>query len=359
MRRLILVNTYFQLIFVAQIRNTLFMGDQVTLLISDHSIGADDIAEKLSDYNFFTKVIFIKTYGAKNERTLLQRIRDAYDICFSDKNRYSIYIEGADEAYDEFLSFNYTIETIALFALLSSKNPSIKYSRFEEGILTYNSYKMHNFKRNIIKIGRLIQGKPVIERAYSNFYCFYPHLYKGTLIPIKVDLIARESPIIPMLCDVFGVGSEPVKYKEKYIYFASVYDFEGGKPVGEFELVKELGSRVGIENIIVKMHPRDRRNVYTEAGFKVDKNSRVPWEILLMNGDFSDNVFLTINSTSVIASNLILSEKYTGYYLYRLCDISGNSSAIDNSKTIENLLQDKKLSDQLISVKIVDKLEDI
>ena len=47
MRRLIIANTYYQVIFAMQMRNTIFKRDDVDLIITDHSKNADVVCENI------------------------------------------------------------------------------------------------------------------------------------------------------------------------------------------------------------------------------------------------------------------------------------------------------------------------
>ena len=75
-----------------------------------------------------------------------------------------------------------------------------------------------------------------------------------------------------------------------------------------------------------------------------------------MTGDFSDKVFMTINSGSVLSGNTMSEKPVNTYYMYKLCDISGNESCMKNAHDIEKLLMDDKMSKILKSVKIAERM---
>lgn len=70
----------------------------------------------------------------------------------------------------------------------------------------------------------------------------------------------------------------------------------------------KVANLVGKDNLLIKIHPRDLRTIYSDNGFNVDKNSLIPWEAIQLSSDFSDKVFLTINSGSVLSGST-MSEK--------------------------------------------------
>lgn len=359
MRRLIIVNTYYQLIFASQLRNTLFEKDYVALVITDQSKGTELVADKLAKTGFFSEVCYKHTDIDICKRNAAQRIQDYFEISFCKQNRYSGFLDDMrSRFYDELLVYNYTIETYGVYSALCIENPDIKVSMFEEGILSYNSIELDNAKRFIINASRRVLGKPVITSALCYFYCFFPGLYSGKLKPMEVEKIDKTSEVVSVLAEVFNVNKNN-HYSEKYIFFASVYDFEGGEPIGEYEVVKRLSDYLGRENLIVKVHPRDTRTIYKNMGLKIDSRSEVPWEIILLCGDFSDKILLTVNSTSVLSSCLLSDDNIRGFYLYKMCDINNNALAKKIVSTIDRLINVDLVSYNNSSVKIISKVEDI
>lgn len=65
----------------------------------------------------------------------------------------------------------------------------------------------------------------------------------------------------------------------------------------------------------VKTHPRDSRTIYKDHGFNVDVNSSIPWEAIQLSGDFSDKVFLTINSGSVLSGSTMSEKPVKTFYM--------------------------------------------
>lgn len=142
-------------------------------------------------------------------------------------------------------------------------------------------------------------------------------------------------------------------------FFTSVYDFEGGNPIGEYELVCKVAKLVGIDNLLVKTHPRDSRTIYKDHGFNVDVNSSIPWEAIQLSGDFSDKVFLTINSGSVLSGSTMSEKPVKTFYMYKLCDIKENKSCQKNAQDIEALLCESSMKEVFRNVRIAEKIEDI
>ena len=138
-----------------------------------------------------------------------------------------------------------------------------------------------------------------------------------------------------------------------------MYDFEGGEPIGEYQLVEKIAELVGKDNILIKIHPRDLRSVYSDNGFKVDRNSNIPWEAIQLSGDFSDKVFLTATSGSVLAGSFMAERAVKTYFLCDLCNLDQNPSAQNSVINIKELLENESLKAVLNSVHIAKQIEDI
>lgn len=359
-RLLIIANTYYQLILAVQMRLTIFCKDEVILLLSNHSTNSEKVLNRLSNIEAFSEAHYIKTKGLIAKRNGVQKAKDFFDIILGRENRYSFYLDDIGNRYfDEIICFNYNIDIIGIYSLIYRNNISVKVSLFEEGILSYGVAFEDNIRRKTIRLFRKVFGKKDISDSYGNFYCFYPQLYSGALSVVGVPAIASGSECSDVLKSIFSINESQFSYSQKFIYFSSVYDFEGGAPIGELELVKSIGELVGKENLLVKTHPRDIREIYEKNGFSVDKNSSVPWEVIQLTEDFSDKVFLTATSGSVLAGSFMSDKPVKTIYLYNLCDISNNISAQETAEAILNLLEKEELKDTLCNVKIAKALEDI
>lgn len=356
-----LANTYYQVIMAIQLKNTLFKNDKVVLLVSDHSKNTKEISAKLCQVGEFEDVKYIETLKILKQRSVWDKVRDYYQIAFMKKNRYKYYLEGIDNIlFDEIICFNYGIDIYGLYALLCLYNKDLKISFYEESILSYN-FSLEDLNSNMKVIGKIrkrISKKDIMDNLL-NFYCFYPSLYNGPLKAVSVPSISANGRTSEVLRKVFSLEDIKDSYKEKFIFFTSVYDFEGGNPIKEFELCDKIADLVGKENLLIKIHPRDRRNIYEENGFKVDKNSLIPWEAIQLSRDFSDKIFLTATSSSALAGSLMSEKPVKTYYMYNCCDINGNLSAVKTVKDIEELLTTDTMSSTLKNVFIAKEINDI
>ena len=202
-------------------------------------------------------------------------------------------------------------------------------------------------------------GKKNVTDAFGCFYCFYPELYHGNLKTKKLETITPNETTAEQIRLVFNLQNQIIEYKEQYIFFSSIFDIDGEKAIGEFELLLSLADLVGRDNLLIKVHPRDTRTIYAENGLKVDKNSAAPWEAIQLCGDFRNNIFLTTASSSVLSGCLMLPYSIPTYFLYNLCDIKNNGIAQKAVSEIEKTLSNEKLMESFSNIIIAEKLEDV
>lgn len=359
-RYLFIINTYYQLIMALQMRQTIFFEDEVVVFISDKSRNAEHIYQKLLEGVYFTAVKFIQEDNSLRKPGVIDKVKKLIENVRPKKNRYRKYFDGIENLrFDEIISFNVDLMTYNFYSILYEYNKDLKYSGFEEGILSYNAQLLDIHKGSLICKTRNLFGKKSFVQAYKNFYCFFPQLYKGGFTAVKVPAITRNSHIIKALQRIFEVQEFSNHYTQKYIFFSSVYDFEGGSPIGEFEVVKRIALKVGKENLLIKLHPRDFRTIYEENGFVIDSYSAIPWEVIQLTGDFSDKVFLTATSGSVLAGSFMASSSTKVFYLYRLCNIEGNEFCVRSVENIETLLRAESMEETFRNVTIADSVEEI
>ena len=360
MRRiLIIANTYYQMIMAIQLNYTLFKDDQVTLLLSDHSKDTDIISERLKICNVFHEVHYVKTKDIW-DISKLDMLVDFFRITLGKNTRFTACLDDVTDLYfDELLCFNYNIDTYSIYTVLYRYNKELKVSLYEEGVLAYGVKADTNIRRKIIKGARHALGKKDITEALDSFYCLYPSLYSGDLKTRGIPLIKNTDICSQVLKKIFQINPNDFQYTKKFIFFTSMCDVEGGDTSGEYQLVCKVADLVGKENLLVKIHPRDTRSIYKDNGFDVDEKSFVPWEAIQLSFDFSDKIYLTATSGSVLAGSLMSEKPVRTYYMYKCCNLNDNRLAQGGANNVYNLLNNEGMKPFLQSVSIVERVSDI
>ena len=359
MKKIICIcNTYYQLIFALQLKKTVYANDYMVLLLSDHSKNALSICRNLEQDNCFDEIQYVEIKNIDYSFSL--------NPYAGNKAIKQILKKTKVDCFDEMLVFNPSKSTYLFFSHLCKRNIHIKVLRFEEGVLSYNTQICKLIPlTSSLHINRLIYPLLKLFRKYdmmaklNKFYCYYPQLYMGNIAAEKVSLIKDKSDVGEIVVKAFEVNRCELKYEEKYIFFTSVYDFEGGAAIGEFNLVKKIADNVGKENLLIKMHPRDTRTVYADEGFHIDTNSSVPFEALLFAYDFSDKILLTATSGAVLSASLMLENPPETYYMYPLCSIEENPMAKGTVSQIDQVLRHPSMKYQLRQIHVCDNIENI
>lgn len=338
-------NTYYQLITMIQLKCTLFRNDYVAVLVSDHSKNTRQIVQNLKASNCFEAVEFIETksldYGGHG------MIKKIVGIFSALKGKPGCNIRLLDKiVFDEFMYFNNGLSTSAIGERLCRINNRLVCSQYEESILSYDIAAKHgNFRElskrmKVVYILQTITGKRRVSDLCQKFCCYYPEYYHGKCSTVKIPLLNENEEFKKIISKVFQLDKSSFEYKQKYIFFSSVGDFEGGHPIGEVNLAKRIAGLVGKENLLLKLHPRDNTGTFEKAGFNIDKNSDIPWEAIQLNYDFGNHVFLTATSTSVLTINLLLEKHPKVYFLYPLCDIAGNNAVKPSVEALEKIFHE-------------------
>lgn len=343
MKTLFFCNTNYQLIVAMQI--AVSFDKDCSIIVTNEIKNCDEIARNLRETKLFDKVVCIDVKAVKKSFVLIRQ-------CISG----TIPEEIKECVFDEFVGFNLDIPSHIIYAYFYEKNRNIIVNKMEEGLMSLNTPET---TCGVIQVAGKIRhflNKRNLKDIVSGFYCFLPEANKSRIPSIRIPLINQNSEISQYLNMVFCRNTE-FTYDEKYIFLSCIYDIEGGEPIGELELAKKIADRVGKENLLVKVHPRDNKEKYINAGLKVDENSVVPFEVIQINNDFSDKILITTLSGSILNFNPVLKNTPTSYYGYELCKLEGNSLASHYRDVLEQYLSDTGL--QLRDIHVLKSVEEL
>ena len=331
MKKLIICDTHYQFITAIQMRLTIFNNDIVDIWISDHSLGAKKIAENTDKLKIFNSVQFINT---KKKSYSQNSVNNIFDII---KNNFGHIILKEIPLYDEVVFYGLDLLIISIADFYNSKNHETTWSRFEEGIFSYDTDFSYGKRVQLSNKIRRITGRPIVDNLIKNYYCFYPELkelhLEWNLIQIPSIYTTREV-LCKLLKSIYQCTE--MNILQKYIFFASSSDIDG-TPYGETDLVLKIADKIGYENILIKMHPRDSRNVYEKSGISVMKESSIPWEVIYLVSDFSDKIMLTVNSGAFISISALDNASLKGIFLFNIVETNDHVFK-ERAKNIENMV---------------------
>ena len=307
-RKLIICNTHFQVIVAIQLKLTIFKHDDVDIHVSDHSINADKVSDNLRKTGLFHEVNFVKSKKEIASGTVA-KVFQFMNVCIG-KKRHPAY-----QDYDEVLFYNLNMPVYQLMDSAAESSKRTSFSGMEEGVLSYEKMSYGKSPRLVDGIRRFTRH-PQILKELKRYYCFLPQLFDKTTKNyelVQVPSIQSDLELLRQtLCDVFEYESHRIEYP--YVFFASSSDVDG-KGFGETDLVLQLAEVLGKDAILVKMHPRDNRDIYRSAGIAVMERSDVPWEVCQICGDADSSICMTVTSGSFLNAAALLGDRTKGVFL--------------------------------------------
>lgn len=311
-RVLITTNTYFQLIVAVQLKLTRFSSDEVDVIITDHSAGSEEAAERLRELGLFRGVFFVRDSISPEHGSLQTKCSNYARAWLRPRTILSEMVRLNDD-YDTFLFHNASLLTHLIWRVFRLQ---VTCYRFEEGFSTYTRPFLE--KKPLFKV--LIKaGFGDLEKHTKGLFLFHPELWrKKTGYPvITIPPMEREDHELQRVFNhTFGYDAQRDGIPEKYIFMEESFRASGVE-IDDVELVCEIAEAVGRENLVVKLHPRSTEDPFSACGLKVSRLSQVPWEVVLLNENLSEKTLLTITSGSVLASALYFEQRIRAYLLYR------------------------------------------
>lgn len=325
MNKIIFCQTPFQVIVSLFIQEQ-YSGenDRVDVVIINSFSGYKDVAKRLTEKNVFSNVYTAEVYEIILAHGLSNNLKKLVAV-LSTKKLIRKYLPDIADEYQEMYCWNYDAFTASFRSHFSykRKNP-IKLFIFDEGYISYLPIEDMIPKRGFMKLieeKNKLLGMPDVTRENIDGYLFFdPEAIsfepKAPIYPINRKL--KDDPEFVKLVDYLFQASEEVKkYDKKYIIFEEAM-LANQPEVDDEKLFREIAEKVGKENVIIKLHPRTANgDRFKEIGIKTIGTSGVPWEAIVLCGDFSDKILITIGSGSITTYHMLFGDDITAYMLFK------------------------------------------
>ena len=323
MTNLIICNNVYQILVALWIVHRSDPSVTWDMLISDHM----KLADRLRDSGLFRKVYHIHTLKlTKNQRShsLLVRIRNALFPMMEVWEYAPIRPE-----YDSIYFANFDNFSQVLYNGLNHRNPDLKLFVYEEGLASYSSfarfysdlkcfYGSHDsrFKKFL---HQYIYRTSTIPGHLTGFLVFNPQLIQWDPeceIQELEKIDSADAVFRNIVNSVFDFNPAEQEYNTKYLFFEESF-FADGADINDVALIEALAARVGKENITIKIHPRNPVNRFSELGYKTNRNTAIPWEVVVMNAENLENqIMITIASSCILNPIIVFGRKVQAYSLY-------------------------------------------
>lgn len=225
--------------------------------------------------------------------------------------------------YDVFFSANETWVNCRLYAYLTRfNNKNIKVSWYEDsvgiGVVDKEVYEPDSHTRRVNLVKKIL-GKSYLAGDMKEIYLFHPEFLhwnpKFDLVKLRqIDIDDQEYK--KNINHIFGYTDFSAIFSKKVIYFedglSEWHDNE------DIKLLKLIAGEIGIENIIVKRHPRNREDRFSSEGFHTNEQTEIPWEVIAMNVDLNNTVCITKYSVAAVTPYILFGSQMKAIILAKL-----------------------------------------
>ncbi len=334
-RDLIICNTVYQVLVALWLQKNELKDHMTDIVVSDHMNSGEKIFKELCRHSDFNNCYYVKSFDYTRYKENTDFFSKAVSMA-APKIFLKKYI-SINKKYDNLFVANLDIFSKLVFSALVSDNKSLKTYIFEDGLVTYSVMYETYIKacyppeRNGIKqfiCTKLIREKYLIDHI-KGIFLFNPEMlaWKPAFSVFRQKKIDIADKDFTALCNKIFDYNNSDRYDTKYIFMEESYYAENVK-INDVELVEQIAKKVGKDNIMVKIHPRNKVNRFSEKGFKTNMNTSVPWEVILMNiDDLSEKTLITIASGSILNPILIFGKRIKAYSLYELTNPEIRSSS--------------------------------
>lgn len=354
-KRLFVCNTPYQLIVAFMLFRQLNReGDINDIILTNNFRNSEKVSKRLSEIKFFHRVYYATINSVLFPKEWKSRVRKILLFLFPERGVKKCLGEMLLGDYDEIYYNNDDLFLYNISYLCMKKKKDVKIFRFEEGYSTYitpfcsvRAKKLCDIRNRWYRVGKFSDG-------FSGSYFYEPSLVLySSSTPFFTLNRDRSEEFKQMVSQLFEIPAQYRGIKEEWIVFEeSFYEDTGFS--ADLDLYKRINDILK-EDMIVKMHPRSKKDRFTPEMIKTLQNDGIPWEAVLLSGAVGSKKFISLASGSIINSQLLLGKLGESWLLYRC-----TSQQIPNLNTeFEYFL--KKLIDKgiLTNLHVPDSFEDL
>lgn len=294
---IIVADSALELLLSIQVKLTLLKDDIVDIILTDRTNGTKEVYLKLREKKVFQNVYYAEAncfpYGKYKKfipESLQQKLYNS--ACKRGVNK----ILGKKQKYNHFITAETDYFSRNVYKVLKEDNASP--ILLGEGILPYCGLEAN-------LLSRLGTADDDLIRDYECIWVYGPQIRKmayAELLPIPSVMINKEK-LVEILNYIYDYKPHKHVYENKIIFFEESYSTDGGSD-NAVEFIQKLITWYRKEQIVIKRHPRDVEDRFTDMGIQTVEPYSIPWEVFLLNGDCRNCVLLSANSGSVYLAKL-------------------------------------------------------
>lgn len=360
MRHLFICTTPLQLMTAINLRFSKLIDHDIVLYILDHSHMHKEMYEKVNNAKLFTKVVLLKTkdfnkHWLQRYKTSRYLVKALEYLTYEHIAKKIVYDKTM---YDKFWISFMDRSSWLIFLTYKKRNKNLELKFFEDGI---GSYQLLTVKNNQLDqcLSHFLGFKSVFEEMQA-LYLYEPSLTINTLYP-SVEI--KSLPKIigentkSLLNEIFAFEFNDLELlKNRYIFFDSPFPSDEIHK-SQLEIIDFFVEKLG-DSFCVKLHPSTF--LKDEEHRSYSSNVQTSMEMLCMNSDVSDNVFISVLSTAGIAPKLMFGQEPVIIFLYKIIRLDKLKQVGSSFFTfIENFTKTYTDPDRIFIPESMQELEEI
>lgn len=351
MNRLIICLTNYQLLNAINMRQNIFDKDDIVDIVLVDKTDFFDLHIRLDKSGIFSNVIYVefdKVYKKflDNICSMNNKFRELFlslrvDMIFYNKTlNYLFGNHTFNSIYDEMYLANYSRIANMIYSKIYTKELQLYF--YEDGVGNYVK-KIDTYKYAKItpytRFLDLFSVRSIKPNDIEATYIYEPeqNLVITPYVEIKLPKISKQNIDIDKINYIFGYESKVI-FDKQYIVFEQAFDRYNVK-TNEYEIMHNLINLLGEENLILKLHPRSNSNRFERFSKMKIYSDNMPWEVVLLNQEIEDKIFISINSTAVINNSIYTNENNKVAILSKLLIVDDDKFIDANVNKYFNNLQ--------------------
>lgn len=321
------VDSLFQFIIATNLRTTVYKDDEADIIIYSSTLPARGVYEKVAKTNIYRNVYYADTSLCRcgKNYSFKQKLPKYFvyllTMSFPQNTLKRIIGSSLDDSYDEFLFNSFGALADCIFNVCYRNNTNIVCKRIEDAYVSYFTVwgsRKSGFRRFLEKISYKVFGNKNIEDYIDGYYFSEPEMVmaKFPYPIIPAPKFGRDNKaFVSLLNEIFEYNPAAKTDKILFLFEDGRLFFDGSEE--EVDLVEDMISYLPKEKMAIKMHPRRKVDRFATLGVESMKASKVPWEIIQLNQDYSGCIFMTVTSSAVFSSDIYFGDKCYKILLYK------------------------------------------
>lgn len=318
MKDLFICNTPYQLFNAVNLVCNKFQEKESRpdIIVSNHS-KVSEYEENLRQSELFENVYYAQT---------LELSRSFY--FFKDKKKHSA-LMNPQKVLSSILNINYcqydriffaNIEGYVnlIFRYVITQREDVLFEYYEDGWTSYTmNLSVYAYSPYEKYFYETLHNK-ILQKSIDHIWLYKPDLFcanqsdSGKLKEIP-QISIGDIKFKECVNQIFDY-KDALEYSKENIFLEEAFSEDGYKN-NDLELARAVCNFVGKQNFLLKRHPRLKADRWQNLGITTNTDVKIPWEVLILNNDFSAKKIFTVSSNACMTPQLVFGITIPVFYL--------------------------------------------